>query len=86
MRRTPRSKRIRIVPEPFAQRIQPLSLHAGAQRGVIVDALPTRHDFLAAHEEVVGVCEGGEGGVGGGIEGAELEGVFVDGVEVCMVF
>lgn len=50
-----------------------------------MDALRAAHDFLAAHEEVVGVGEEGGVGVGVGVEGAEGEGVGVDGVEVGVV-
>ena len=51
-----------------------------------MDTLGAAHDFLAAHEEVVGVCEERVGGVGVRVEGAEGAGVFVYGVEVGVVF
>ena len=88
MRRAPVLERIGIVPKPFTLRVQRgvAFPHRCAQLGVVVDALGTGHDFLAAHEEVVGVGEGGVGGIGGGVERADGGGEFVDGVEVCGVF
>ena len=52
---------------------------------MVVDALGAGHDFLPAHEEVVGVCEGGIAGGGVRVEGAEGAGELVDGVEVRVV-
>lgn len=84
MRRTPIPKRIRIMAEPFAQRIERgcVGAHALAQLGVAVDALRAGHDLLPAHEEVVGVGEGGVGRVWVGVEGAGGAREFVDAVEV----
>ena len=50
-----------------------------------VDALRAGHDLLPAHEEVVGVCEGGVARGGVRVEGAEGARVLVDGVEVGFV-
>jgi len=47
-----------------------------------VDALRAGHDLLAAHEEVVGVCEVRVVRVRVCVEGADGAGEFVDGVEV----
>lgn len=52
---------------------------------MVVDALGTAEDFLAAHVEVVGVGVAGGGG-GHGVEGADTQGVLVEDVEVCVVF
>ena len=59
--------------------------HALREVVVVVDALGAGHDFLAAHEEVVGVREGWVGGGRMRVEGAEGAWVRVDGVEVCGV-
>ena len=52
---------------------------------MVVYALGAGHELLPAHEEVVGVCEGGVFGGGVGVEGAEGAGKLVDGVEVGFV-
>ncbi len=70
------------MPEALVGGVEPLGAHAVAEGGVGVDALGAGHDFLAAHEEVVGVCEGGVVRGGVRVEGAEGAGVLVDGVEV----
>lgn len=85
MRATTPLERFYIVLESFIFGIETFSAHGFAELGVEVDALGAGHDFLAAHEEVVGVCEGGVVGAGVGVEGAEGARVFVDGVEVCVV-
>lgn len=74
--------------EALGQRVERrvVAAHAVAQLLVAVDALRAGHDLLAAHKEVVGVCEGGVEGVGVRVEGADGAGEFVDGVEICGVF
>ena len=88
MRRTPVFERVRVVPEALTQRIQRrvILAHSIAQLLVVVNTLGAGHDFLAAHEEVVGVRELGVGGVGGGVERSDGGREFVDGVEICVVF
>ena len=78
-------ERLGIMPEAAVVGVQALGAHAGAEVGVAVDALGAGHDFLAAHEEVVRVCEGGVVRGRVGVEGAEGAGVQVDGVEVRFV-
>ena len=85
MRTAPPSERIGVVPEPLVLGLEALRAHAGEEGGVVVDALGAGHDFLPAHEEVVGVCEGGIAGGGVRVEGAEGAGELVDGVEVRVV-
>lgn len=85
MRRAPPPERLGVMPEPVIRGIEPLERHARGQVGVVVDALRARHDLLAAHEEVVGVCEERVCGGGVGVEGPEGAGVLVYGVEVCGV-
>lgn len=75
-----------VVPEALALGPQAFQPHAFHEVRVAVDALGARHDFLAAHEEVVRVCEGGVVRGGVGVEGAEGAGVLVYGEEVCVVF
>ena len=85
MRTAPPPERIGVVPEPLVLGPEALRAHAGEEGGVVVDALGAGHDFLPAHEEVVGVCEGGVAGGGVRVEGAEGAGELVDGVEVRVV-
>lgn len=56
--------------------------HLLGEEGRVVDALGAGADFLAAHEHVVGVREGGVGGRGHGVCGADGEGKLVECVEV----
>lgn len=72
------------MPEAFALRVQRrvILAHVLAELLVVVDTLRTGHDLLAAHEEVVGVGEGGVCRVGVRVEGAGGAREFVDGVEV----
>ena len=87
MRRRPVAKRVDIVLQPGAVRVdgRVVSAHALAQEVGIVDTLAAGEDLLAAHEEVVGV--GCFGVVGGreGVEGADGGGEGVEDVEVCFV-
>lgn len=76
---------LRVMLEPLILRGDALQAHAFEEVAVVVDALGAGHDFLAAHEEVVGVCEGGVERGGVGVEGAEGAGEEVDGVEVGVV-
>lgn len=78
-------ERLGVMLEAFVLRREALCAHASAEVGVVVDALGAGHDFLAAHEEVVGVCEGRVVGGGVRVEGAEGARVLVDGVEVRVV-
>lgn len=57
MRRAPIPKCIRIMPEPLTLRVQRgiAFAHGVAELAVVVDALSAGHDFLATHEEVVGI-------------------------------
>lgn len=86
MRTAPPLKRLGVVPEAFALRLQPFQPHTFHQIAIAVDALGARHDFLAAHEEVVRVCQGRVVRGGVGVEGAEGAGVLVHGEEVRVVF
>lgn len=84
MRRTPIPKSISIMPKPLRQWIERrvVVTHVLAELLVVVDALRPGHDFLAAHEEVVGICEVWVLRIGVRVEGADGAGEFVDGVEV----
>lgn len=85
MRTTAPLERFRIMLEPLILRLHTFRPHTFHEVVVAVYALRARHDFLPAHEEVVGVCEGRvlRGRVR--VEGAEGAGVLVDGVEVRFV-
>lgn len=85
MRTTAPLERFRVVPEPLVLGRHPFHAHAFEELGVDVDALRAGHDLLPAHEEVVGVCEGGVVRGGVRVEGAEGARVLVDGVEVGFV-
>lgn len=78
-------ERLRVMPEPLVVGREALRAHAVEEVGVDVDALGAGHDFLAAHEEVIGVCEGGV--VWGRVRVERPEGarVLVDSVEVRFV-
>lgn len=79
-------ERFGVVLEALAVGIQARFFHSGAKLGVGMDALGAGHDFLPAHEEVVGIAERRVGWVGSGVEGTEGEGEFVEGEEVGVVF
>lgn len=85
MRTTTPLESFRIMPEALIERRDTLQPHAVAEVVVVVDTLGAGHDFLPAHEEVVGVCEGRVERGRVGVEGAEGAGEEVDGVEVCVV-
>ena len=74
-----------VVPEALVLGREALEAHALDEVGVHMDTLGAGHDFLAAHEEVVGVCEGGVVGARVRVEGAEGARELVDGVEVRFV-
>ena len=51
-----------------------------------MDTLSTRDNFLATHEGVVGVGEGGISWVKVGVEGTGGDGVVSQDVEICVIF
>ena len=78
-------ERLRVVLETLVLGREAFQSHAVAEVSVVVDALGAGHELLPAHEEVVGVCEGGVFGGWVGVEGPEGAGELVDGVEVRFV-
>ena len=85
MHRAPIPKRILIILKPLILRIHPFTLHHLLQQLQLVYSLRATHNLLPSHKKVVGVGEGGIGGGGVSVEGAEGEGVLVYGEEIGVV-
>ena len=77
---------IHILPDPRLVRIQALVPQTRLQLLRSMQSLPTTEDLLPAHEEIIRVCQPGVFGVGHGVEGAGVDGEFVEDVEIGVVF
>lgn len=88
MRRAAILECIGVMPEPLCFRIERgiVVAHTGAKFRVGMNALGAGHDFLPAHEKVVGVGETRVGWIEGSIERSDGAREFVHGEEVGGVF